>query len=308
MSFISSVASSSIFATTIANSTTSSLRPFANLDLTEQQRTQIRAIFQQAKSQGLSQTQIQQQINAILTPAQQTTLQNDIAQFQSQNASSTANSSSTSSQTQAPPNPFADPNGPFANLNLTASQQSQIAQILQSAPAQGLTFDQVNSKISAILTTAQQATFQTDLKNLPAPPQGPPPGANGSNSSSSSSTSADDLDNLTLTTTQQTQIDSILQEAQSGTITQAQALAQITSLLTPAQQSLLQQAEQTAQTQVSGRRHDRDGGDASSTSGTSTATSVATLPNGVTETDIKNQVAAATSIILNQLQNEVATG
>jgi Spy/CpxP family protein refolding chaperone len=304
MSFISSVASSSIFATTIANSTTSSLRPFANLDLTEQQRTEIRAIFQQAKSQGLSQTQIQQQINAILTPAQQTTLQNDIAQFQSQNSSSSSNSSSTSSQTQAPPNPFADPNGPFANLTLTASQQSQIAQILQSAPSQGLTFDQINSKISAILTTAQQTTFQTDLKNLPSP-QGPPPGANGS---SSSGTSTDDLDNLTLTTTQQTQIDSILQEAQSGTITQAQALAQITSLLTPAQQSLLQQGEQTAQTQVSGRRHNRDGGDASSTSGTSTTTSVATLPNGVTETDIKNQVAAATSIILNQLQNEVATG
>jgi Spy/CpxP family protein refolding chaperone len=314
MSFISSVASSSIFATTIANSTTSSLRPFANLDLTEQQRTQIRAIFQQAKSQGLSQTQIQQQINAILTPAQQTTLQNDIAQFQSQNASSTANSSSTSSQTQAPPNPFADPNGPFANLNLTASQQSQIAQILQSAPSQGLTFDQVNSQISAILTTAQQTTFQSDLKNLPPPPQGgrppgpppgPPPGSNSSSSSSSTSTSSssttDALDNLTLTTTQQSQIDQILQEAQSGTITQAQALAQITSLLTPAQQTLLQQDEQTAQTQVSGRRHRGD-----DTSSTSSSTSVATLPSGVTETDIQNQVAAATSVILNQLQYEVS--
>jgi len=219
MSFISSVASSSLFATTIANTTTSSLRPFANLDLTEQQRTQIRAIFQQAKTQGLSQTQIQQQINAVLTPAQQTTLQNDISQFQSQNSAATG----TSSSTQTPPNP---------------------------------------------------------------------------------SSTDDPLDNLTLTTTQQSQIDQVLQEAQAGTITQSEALAQITNLLTPAQQTLLQQDEQTARTQVSGRRS--SGGDSTSTLNASlSSSSVATLPNGVSETDIQNQVAAATSVILNQLQAEV---
>jgi len=219
MSFISSVASSSLFATTIANTTTSSLRPFANLDLTEQQRTQIRAIFQQAKTQGLSQTQIQQQINAVLTPAQQTTLQNDISQFQSQNSAATG----TSSSTQTPPNP---------------------------------------------------------------------------------SSTDDPLDNLTLTTTQQSQIDQVLQEAQAGTITQSEALAQITNLLTPAQQTLLQHDEQTARTQVSGRRS--SGGDSTSTLNASlSSSSVATLPNGVSETDIQNQVAAATSVILNQLQAEV---
>jgi len=296
MSYISSVASSSLFSTTIANTTTSSLRPFANLDLTEAQRTQIRAIFQQAKTQGLSQTQIQQQINAVLTPAQQTTLQNDISQFQSQqNANTTGNAtgtSSSSSTSQTPPNPFSDPNGPFANLDLTTSQQSQIAQILQSGISQGSSPTQINSQISAILTTSQQTTFQSDLKNLP---QGGPP----------SGTNSDPLDDLTLTTTQQSQIDQILQQAQSGTITQAQALAQITNLLTPAQQSLLQNDEQTAQTQVSGRRHSGD--DSTSTGTSSTTSSVATLPNGVTETDIQNQVAAATSLILNQLQAEVAT-
>jgi len=229
MSFISSVASSSLFATTIANTTTSSLRPFANLDLTEQQRTQIRAIFQQAKTQGLSQTQIQQQINAVLTPAQQTTLQNDISQFQSQNSAATGTSSSTSStssatsSTQTPPNP---------------------------------------------------------------------------------SSTDDPLDDLTLTTTQQSQIDQVLQEAQAGTITQSEALAQITNLLTPAQQTLLQHDEQTARTQVSGRRS--SGGDSTSTLNASlSSSSVATLPNGVSETDIQNQVAAATSVILNQLQAEV---
>ena len=311
MSFISSVASSSLFSTTIANTTTSSLRPFANLDLTESQRTQIRAIFQQAKTQGLSQTQIQQQINAVLTPAQQTTLQNDISQFQSQqnldttgNATGTSSTTPSSSATQTPPNPFSDPNGPFANLDLTTSQQSQIAQILQTAISQGLSPTQINSQIAAILTTSQQSTFQSDLQNLPQ--GGPPPsGTNGSSSTSASSTSTSDpLDNITLTTTQQSQIDQILQQAQSGTITQADALAQITNLLTPAQQTLLQHDEQTAQTQVSGRRH--SGGDSTST-GTSSTTSVATLPNGVTETDIQNQVAAATSLILNQLQAEVAT-
>jgi Spy/CpxP family protein refolding chaperone len=317
MSFISSVASSSLFATTIANTTTSSLRPFANLDLTEQQRTQIRAIFQQAKTQGLSQTQIQQQINAVLTPAQQTTLQNDISQFQSQNSAATGTSSSSASSTssatsstQTPPNPFTDPNGPFANLDLSASQQTQIAQIFQNAASQGLSPTQINSQINAILTTSQQSTFKTDLQNLPAPPQGagagaaPPANSSSSTSSSSTSSTDDPLDNLTLTTTQQSQIDQVLQEAQAGTITQSEALAQITNLLTPAQQTLLQQDEQTARTQVSGRRS--SGGDSTSTLNASlSSSSVATLPNGVTETDIQNQVAAATSVILKQLQAEV---
>jgi Spy/CpxP family protein refolding chaperone len=48
-----------------------SLRPFANLNLTEDQRTKIRSILQSAKSQGTSQTDVQSQTKAILTPAQQ---------------------------------------------------------------------------------------------------------------------------------------------------------------------------------------------------------------------------------------------
>jgi Spy/CpxP family protein refolding chaperone len=223
MSYISSVASSSLFATTTTQTTSNSLRPFADLNLTEEQRTQIRSIFQQAQSQGLSQTQIQQQINAVLTPAQQSTLQNDIAQH------------------QTPPPPQDAANG--------------------------------------------------------TPPQGQPPSG------------ADALSNLSLTDTQKTQIDQILQQAQAGTITQAQALTQITNLLTPTQQTALQQDEQTAQTRISGHHH-HGGGSAStsssSSSSSSTSTAVATLPSGVTETDIQNQVAAATSVILNQLQSDVA--
>jgi Spy/CpxP family protein refolding chaperone len=160
------------------DSTSLSLRSLANLDLTEDQRTQIRSILKAAKSQGLSQTEIEQEINAILTTSQQTTFQSDIAS-QTASSSSTSDSSSTSgtSAAQGPPpgpppggNPFADPNGPFANLDLTSSQQSQIATILKNGQSQGLTFDQINAQINAVLTTSQQTTFATDLENLPAPP------------------------------------------------------------------------------------------------------------------------------------------
>jgi len=58
-----------------------SLQPFANLDLTESQRTQLRSIFQNAKQNGTSPSQVQQQVNAVLTPQQQQTLQSDQAAF-----------------------------------------------------------------------------------------------------------------------------------------------------------------------------------------------------------------------------------
>ncbi len=63
-------------------STSASLRPFANLDLTEDQRSKLRSIFQTAKSQGTSQADVQSQISAVLTPAQQATLQSDVQNAQ----------------------------------------------------------------------------------------------------------------------------------------------------------------------------------------------------------------------------------
>jgi Spy/CpxP family protein refolding chaperone len=178
------VQSASLFGSTTSTNSTStsnSLRLFSDLDLTEDQRTKIRAIFQTAKSQGLSQSDIQTQINAVLTPDQLTTFENDIA---AETASSTASSDATQKPQGPPPpkdgNPFADPNGPFANLNLTSDQQTQIAQIFADAKSQGLSFDQINAKIGAILTTAQQSTFATDLKNLP------PPSADSSDASTAS--------------------------------------------------------------------------------------------------------------------------
>jgi Spy/CpxP family protein refolding chaperone len=280
--------------------TSVSLRPFANLDLTEDQRKQIRSILKTADSEGLSQAEIQQEISAILTPDQQTTLQNDLATLSSSNSNSNSSStsagstSSTQSAPSAPPggNPFADPNGPFANLDLTSSQQSQIASILQSAQSQGLSFDQVNAKISAVLTTSQQATFASDLQNLP-----PPPGAQNSSSTN------DLLANLNLTTDQESQIESILKDAQTNGTSQADVLAQIEGVLTPAQQTAFLQDVQTAQAIVSGQSQTGSGG----TSSSSTSSSTAKLSNGLTLTDIQNQVAAATSLILQQFQHDLTT-
>jgi Spy/CpxP family protein refolding chaperone len=204
------------------------LRSLANLDLTEDQRTQIRSILRSAKSQGLSQTEIEQQISAILTTTQQTTFQSDIA---SQSSSTPSTSGTTATQGPTPPpggNPFADPNGPFANLDLTSSQQSQIATILQNGRSQGLTFDQINAQIKAVLTTSQQTTFATDLQNLPTPP-----------------------------------------------------------------------AVQNAQDLASGQSQSGSG-DASTSS-----SSDATLSNGLSETDIQKQIAAAASLILKQLESDL---
>jgi hypothetical protein len=55
-----------------------SLQPFANLDLTATQRTQLRSIFTSAKQNGSSQADVQKQVDAVLTPAQQQTLASDI--------------------------------------------------------------------------------------------------------------------------------------------------------------------------------------------------------------------------------------
>jgi Spy/CpxP family protein refolding chaperone len=273
-----------------------SLRPFANLDLTEDQRKQIRSILKTADSEGLSTAEIQQEINAILTPAQQSTLQGDLSSLSNSTSSSTS-SSTTSSSTQstqsAPPpppggNPFTDPNGPFANLDLSADQQSQIAAILKNGQSQGLTLDQINAQIDAVLTTSQQATFTTDLQDLP-----PPPGSQGSSSAS------DPLSNLGLTDDQKSKIETILQNAQADGTSQADVLTQIEAVLTPTQQSAFLQDVQTAQAIVSGQSQSGSGGTSSSPT--------STLSSALTETDVQNQIAAATSLILQQFQHDVST-
>jgi Spy/CpxP family protein refolding chaperone len=182
------------------------LRPFANLGLTEDQRTQIRSIFQQAKSQGLSQTDLQKQIDAVLTPAQQQTLQSNLqTQQQSQSTAS----------------------DPFANLNLSANQKTQIQSILQQAQSAGTDPSTVQQQINAVLTPAQQTTLQSDV--------------------------------------------------------------------------------QTAQSAHPGRHHHHGGGGGSgSSSATETSSSTAsadptTLPSGLTATDVQNQALAALSILAREV-------
>jgi hypothetical protein len=74
-------------------------------------------------------------------------------------------------------------------------------------------------------------------------------------------------------------------------------LSQIDAVLTPTQQSAFLQDVQTAQAIVSGQSQNGSGG----TSASSTSTFAGTL----TENDVQNQLAAATSLILKQFQSEV---
>jgi Spy/CpxP family protein refolding chaperone len=131
-------------------SSSSSLRPFSNLDLTESQRTQIRSIMQNAKQNGTSHADVQNQINAVLTPSQQTTLQSNLQAQTSQQSTSTQSTTQTNT---------------FANLNLTSQQQQQINSILQNAQSQGTDPKTVRNQIAAVLTPTQQAAFQSDVQN-----------------------------------------------------------------------------------------------------------------------------------------------
>jgi hypothetical protein len=63
---------------TVSPQNQQSLQPFSNLDLTEAQRTQLRAIFSAAKQDGTSQADVQKQVSAVLNPAQQQTLASDL--------------------------------------------------------------------------------------------------------------------------------------------------------------------------------------------------------------------------------------
>ncbi len=135
------------------------MRQFANLNLTEAQRTQVRSILHNAKQNGTSQSDVQSQISALLTPDQQATYQSDLQQ-QTQGVSSTSSSSSSSSQTQTQTQ-----SNVFANLNLTSQQQQQISTILQNAQSQGTDPKQVRSQIASVLSPTQQSTLQSNVQN-----------------------------------------------------------------------------------------------------------------------------------------------
>ena len=82
---------------------------------------------------------------------------------------STTTATSPTDQLRNATNPFADPNGPFANLNLTAQQQTQIQQLFDQGSASSTqTPTQLFNQIESLLTPQQQATLRSDLETLGA--------------------------------------------------------------------------------------------------------------------------------------------
>jgi Spy/CpxP family protein refolding chaperone len=138
------------------------------------------------------------------------------------------------STTQAPTNPFDDPNGPFANLNLTATQQQQIQQLISQNPNSGAqTPTQLFSQVESILTPQQQQTLQSDLETLKSHHHHRHGGGD------AGSSAANPLSQLNLSSSQQSQISQILQTAQTNGSASSDVLSQIDNVLTSSQQQQL---------------------------------------------------------------------
>jgi Spy/CpxP family protein refolding chaperone len=132
---------------------------------------------------------------------------------------------------QAPRNPFSA-NGPFANLDLTADQQKQIASILSDAQSKNLSPSQVQSQINAVLTPTQQQQLQTDVQALQARHHH---GAGHGDQSQTNSLA----NQLGLSSDQETQIQQLVQSAQKNGTSSSDLLSQINAVLTPDQQNQL---------------------------------------------------------------------
>jgi hypothetical protein len=137
-----SVSASQSYAS-VATQPQQSLQPFASLDLTEAQRTQLRSIFTAAKQSGTSKADVQQQVNAVLTPAQQQTLASNIkadgggsghhrhhdSDSSTSPTSATATDSSTTTSSASPSSTILDT---ITNIqNQAAAAQSTLVENLQ---------------------------------------------------------------------------------------------------------------------------------------------------------------------------------
>ncbi len=147
---------------------------------------------------------------------------------------SAPNNATTGAQ---PTDPFANPNGLFANLNLTTDQQNQVSGILAAAKNQGLSVSAVTSQIDQVLTPAQQQTFQSDLQQVQSHKGGHHHHHHGGSSAAGESSNL--LGQLDLTGDQQNQIASILQNAQANGSSPSDVLSQIDNVLTESQQTQL---------------------------------------------------------------------
>lgn len=172
---------SSLLSSQYSNSTTGGtggLRQFAGLGLSEDQRSQMRSILQNAKSQGTSQADVQQQLEQVLTPAQ-------LSQFNASQTSQTAQSTQTNQSTP----------GLFANLNLTADQKTKIDTILADAKTNGTSSTDVKTQIDAVLTDSQKTQLAANVQNARAAGSGHHRhggggGADGTSSTTSAGTTA----------------------------------------------------------------------------------------------------------------------
>ncbi|MHB8462312.1 MAG: hypothetical protein ACYDA1_06675 [Vulcanimicrobiaceae bacterium] len=121
-----------------ANGSQSSTSPFSNLNLTAQQQSQFKSIFQSAASGTVSPAQIHAQIDSVLTSTQQTTLQSDLKSLKSHFGhakGSPSSSSSLDSDTDA----FGVPNTtttPLQTQNPFSSIAAQFAALQQLLPQQ----------------------------------------------------------------------------------------------------------------------------------------------------------------------------
>jgi Spy/CpxP family protein refolding chaperone len=135
-------------------------------------------------------------------------------------------------------NPFSNPNGPFANLNLSSSQENQIDSIFSTAKSQGLSQTQVQGQVNAVLSPAQQQTLAGDVQTLKSEHQHHHHHGGGGGESSSQG-SGGLLSQLDLSGDQQNQITSLLQSAQSNGTTPSDLLSSITNVLSNSQQQTL---------------------------------------------------------------------
>jgi hypothetical protein len=148
-------------------SQTNATSPFANLNLTSTQNTQIQSILQNAQSQSLSFSQVQSQINSVLSPTQQTAMQSNVQKSQAhhhhhRSGGSSDATSSIASNTDA----FGVPNVTNASSDTstpTSSIAGSFADLLDTAgngnPSSLLS--QLTNPFSTIAATiAAQSQFQ----------------------------------------------------------------------------------------------------------------------------------------------------
>jgi hypothetical protein len=106
---------------------------FSNLNLTSAQQSQIQQILQNAKTQGLSPTQVANEINNVLTPTQQSQLQADLAKLKGHHhhhhgggGSNSGSSNNTDAFGIPVPSSSTSNSGTIGNLAAAFLTQSQI--------------------------------------------------------------------------------------------------------------------------------------------------------------------------------------